>query len=477
MIFTRIFGSYLQRRRLRTLLARALLLLAAVGVVLLLLGSTVRAEAPKLRISIPAVRDYRLANGLRVVTQRTGVQPLVSVVLAYKTGSRDDPQGYSQLAHVVEHMTFRGSRHLKSYEMMDQLERASVVDTNAVTTPDTTFYYAVLPSAQLALPLWLESERMAFTLEHFNAESLKQEIATVKLELLERESRSYLNDHIDSVLFGPDHPYREPISQAEDLDSIDLGATQWFFQQGYRPDNATLIVTGMFNEQTLLALVQRYFGPVRNPPWKFERRGAKRRQFKRQERLSVTEMGGVERYLHFVFPACKSNDPDAVALKALSAYLAEDLAPSLEASGLAFDLSSAVSHQELFDRVDLQMTLGKRAEFEPLVQEVRKHLDRLGKVPLDSEAVALLTEELLSQLLGDIEDPFTLGLRHMKQLHTSGEPLQIGREIQRISALNGEILARVARKYLDPKHNLVATRKGTTEFAPPGGWVSYEEAQ
>ncbi|WP_437904406.1 insulinase family protein [Sorangium sp. So ce327] len=156
---------------------------------------------------------FRLANGLEVLLEEDHRQPTVAVLVAYEIGSRDDPRGYSQLAHLVEHMTYRGSRHMKPFDALSLLERAGVHRMNGVTSPDYTAYYALAPAAALPLALWIESERMAFTLERFNEQALTLEQKIVRNELLMNDGiEGMFRRHTWRAIFGPadasSHPSR-----------------------------------------------------------------------------------------------------------------------------------------------------------------------------------------------------------------------------------------------------------------------------
>src|SRR5579862_4400292 len=110
----------------------------------------------------PAIEEHRLPNGLRVVLAPDGGLDDVSVVVRYAVGSADDPPGREGLAHLVEHMMFDGSKHVPKGEHGRLLEAAGAWGMNARTSPDATTYFETVPSNQLPLVLWLESDRMGY---------------------------------------------------------------------------------------------------------------------------------------------------------------------------------------------------------------------------------------------------------------------------------------------------------------------------
>ncbi|HSU41621.1 MAG TPA: insulinase family protein, partial [Polyangiaceae bacterium] len=214
----------------------------------------------------PELERFQLSNGLDVVLERNHRQPRVAVAMSYDVGSRDDPPGYAGLAHLVEHLTYRGSRHLGSYQGDELLETAGVAEMNGVTQADRTVYYAVVPAGALELVLFIESERMAFTLEAFNENSfrLERSIVTNELRLRDRVQARF-EASVRQCLYGEDHPYSRFAYERAELDHLGLSDAMWFFQAGYRPDRAHLVVVGNFEPSVVKALIARMFGPVQSP--------------------------------------------------------------------------------------------------------------------------------------------------------------------------------------------------------------------
>ncbi|HEY3494595.1 MAG TPA: insulinase family protein, partial [Polyangiaceae bacterium] len=192
-----------------------------------------------------SIQRFRLKNGLDVVLQTDTRSAAVAVIMAYDTGMRDEPSGYDQLAHVVEHMTYEGSRHLEANRAIQLLELAGMQEHNGTTSLDGTSYHSLLPAHALPLVLWIESERMAFTLERFDERALSHQRDVVRNELRPRLGpENTFRLHFLRGLYGKDHPYAKSVDPLPDLDAIGIDDARWFFQQGYRPSNAHLVVVG-----------------------------------------------------------------------------------------------------------------------------------------------------------------------------------------------------------------------------------------
>ncbi len=230
-------------------------------------GSALLASRSAHAQQVTAPTRFTLPNGLEVLLEEDHRQKLVALRLSYAVGSRNDPPGQSGLAHLVEHMTYRGSRHLADGQLWHLYQLAGAGDMNGETRPDETVYHATVSSNALELALWLESERMAFTAERFDSAHVDIERGVVwREEFLRQGDDLALAYGIFSGFFGESHPYARPLDFSPKRPSLSLDQVRDFFLRGYRPDNARLILVGDFEPAAARALVERYFGPIRNPP-------------------------------------------------------------------------------------------------------------------------------------------------------------------------------------------------------------------
>jgi predicted Zn-dependent peptidase len=217
-------------------------------------------------LTIPVER-HTLPNGLRVVLSRDDSAPVVAVNLWYGVGSRNEPHGLTGFAHLFEHMMFQGSEHVPKGGHFDLVERAGG-SLNATTWFDRTNYYETLPSHQLELALWLESDRMGWMLPAMTQEKLDNQREVVKNEKRQRYDNQPYGDwdeRLQRLLYPEDHPYHHPvIGSMEDLDAATLEDVATFFRTFYVPNNAVLTVCGDFDSGRALDLVHRYFGEI--PP-------------------------------------------------------------------------------------------------------------------------------------------------------------------------------------------------------------------
>ena len=139
----------------------------------MLVGALALAAAPApAQAQRLTAEKYRLDNGLEVILHEDHRTPVVAVNLWYHVGSKDEAPGKNGFAHLFEHMMLQGSRHVGEDMFFKYLEQAGATGINATTTSDRTSYFETVPSNQLELALWLESDRMAFLLDHVNQAAL-----------------------------------------------------------------------------------------------------------------------------------------------------------------------------------------------------------------------------------------------------------------------------------------------------------------
>jgi zinc protease len=212
-----------------------------------------------------------LRNGLTVILHVNRNAPVVAVVVFVRAGSRNERPGKTGLAHLFEHLMFKGSRGVADGEHFRLLQEVGAT-VNGATSEDRTFYYEVVPRIALEQALFLESDRLGGLLEALTEEKLENQRSVVINERRQRyENQPYgvAPELISGVFFPGDHPYRWPvIGYPEDLRRAGLDDMQDFFRSCYTPGNICLSLAGDFDPDEALRLVDRYFSgiPEGTPP-------------------------------------------------------------------------------------------------------------------------------------------------------------------------------------------------------------------
>ncbi|HEX8709581.1 MAG TPA: pitrilysin family protein [Pyrinomonadaceae bacterium] len=209
---------------------------------------------------------YRLKNGLEVILLEDHRLPLVAVNLWYHVGPANERPGRTGFAHLFEHMMFQGSKNVGDDAHFKMLEGAGANDINGTTDFDRTNYFETLPSNQLELALWLESDRMGFLLDTLDNRKLANQRDVVRNERRQStENTPYglVEEELFHQLFPKTHPYyASVIGSHADIEAARLGDVRDFFKQYYTPNNASLAIVGDIDKGRARALVEKYFGPI-----------------------------------------------------------------------------------------------------------------------------------------------------------------------------------------------------------------------
>lgn len=208
------------------------------------------------------VSHYKLKNGLEVILSEDYTLPLVSVVVAYGVGSMNEQPGKTGLAYLLEHMMFQGSQNIGPMQHLSYINKTGG-SPNANTKEDLIFFYQTIPSNQLALALWLESDRM----KSLDIQPAKLERAREALldEITQRRaSDPYLESlfNFDRLLFRS-FEYSHPLlGREEDLRNLTVEEVREFYSVYYIPNNAALSISGNINLLQTKELVAKYFESI-----------------------------------------------------------------------------------------------------------------------------------------------------------------------------------------------------------------------
>lgn len=206
--------------------------------------------------------EYDLDNGLHVILHQDASTPIVAVSVMYHVGSKNENPDRTGFAHFFEHLLFEGSENIKRGEYDSYVESAGGT-LNANTSNDRTFYYEILPSNQLELGLWLESERMLHA--KVNIEGVETQREVVKEERRQRIDNQPYGTIVSEIMkrMYKKHPYRWPvIGSMEHLNAAVEADYKQFYEDFYVPDNAVLSLAGDLDIEQAKKWVDKYFSSI-----------------------------------------------------------------------------------------------------------------------------------------------------------------------------------------------------------------------
>ena len=275
-------------------------------------------QSPVTPASIPRLEHttFTLSNGLKVIFSQDKRLPMVAVNLWYHVGPANEIPGRTGFAHLFEHMMFQGSKNVAADTHFKLLEAAGASDINGTTNFDRTNYFETVPSNQLELALWIESDRMGYLLDVLDEKALANQRDVVRNERrqsLENQPYGVPDEALYQALYPAGHPYHGVvIGSHADLAAAQLGDVQQFFRQYYTPNNASLAIVGDFEPAAARKLVEKYFGSLKKGP-DVPRITATTPPITAEKRLTVTDTVKLPRvYVGWLTPAIyKPGDADA----------------------------------------------------------------------------------------------------------------------------------------------------------------------
>ncbi|MBI5922593.1 MAG: insulinase family protein [Betaproteobacteria bacterium] len=206
--------------------------------------------------------EKTLGNGLRVIVKEDHRAPTAVHMVWYGVGAIDEVDGASGLAHVLEHMMFKGTRKLGPGEFSKRVAALGGRD-NAFTSLDYTAYFQLVPKRALAQVMALEADRMANL--KLDEKEFAQEIKVVMEERrlrTEDDPQSLLQESMNAVAFQS-HPYRRPvIGWMNDLENMTWRDAQDWYRRWYAPNNATLVVVGDVEHAVVFRLAEQTYGAI-----------------------------------------------------------------------------------------------------------------------------------------------------------------------------------------------------------------------
>jgi len=208
------------------------------------------------------MHEFTLANGLRLIVKEDHRAPTVVQQVWYRVGSMDESPGATGVAHVLEHMMFKGTRRVGPEEFSRLVAEAGGRD-NAFTSTDYTVYHEQVHRDRLPFVMSLEADRMANL--QIRPEEFAREIKVVMEERrmsYDDQPRSLLDESLLATAFAA-HPYKWPtIGWMQDLQNMSWQDALAWYRHWYAPNNATVVVVGDVDPDRVLAWAKRYYGPL-----------------------------------------------------------------------------------------------------------------------------------------------------------------------------------------------------------------------
>ena len=272
--------------------------------------------------AVEGITEYRLPNGLQVLIAPDDSKPTTTVNMTYRVGSRHENYGETGMAHLLEHLLFKGS---KAYPLVWAEFNKRGLQANGTTSFDRTNYFASFAANDDNLKWYLSWQADAMVNSFIAKQDLDSEMTVVRNEMESGENdpgRIIWQRALATMYVW--HNYGKPtIGARSDVENVDIGKLQAFYRQYYQPDNATLIVSGKFNEAQTLRWIADGFGAIPKPARTLPQLYTLEQAQDGERGFTLRRVGGTPMLLaSYHMPAAA--DPRYPAVEALATILADE---------------------------------------------------------------------------------------------------------------------------------------------------------
>jgi zinc protease len=420
---------------------------------------------------------FTLRNGLTVIVHEDHSAPIATVNAWYHVGSGRERPGRTGFAHLFEHLMFEGSKHVPEGAFDRWLEGVGG-NNNGSTNTDRTNYWEDVPAGALEMPLFLESDRMAYLVEGMTPQKVDGQRDVVKNERRQSyENRPYGMAELRLLeeLFPPDHPYSWPtIGSMADLTAARHDDVVEFFQRWYGPSNASLVIAGDVDAKEVRALVEKWFDevPARAPVDPIVARPV----VLKQEKRSLLEDKVQLPRLYLQWPTPPYLAPADAALDAVAGVLAQGknsrlykrLVYELE---LAQDVSATQESAALASTFSIVVTARagtKLEELRVLVDEELQKLRERAPTPRELERFRNQTEARFYDRLERIGGFGGKADQLNSYFFATGNPDYFEEDLARYRALSPKDVQAAALRFLGPNRVVLSVvPEGRRELGVP----------
>lgn len=410
------------------------------------------------------IQEMKLPNGLKVVVQEDHRSPVVVSQVWYRAGSVDEFNGTTGVAHVLEHMMFKGTKAVPAGQF-SRIVAAAGGRENAFTSRDYTVYFQQLEKSHLELSFKLEADRMV-NLDMSDAEFAKE----VQVVMEERRWRtddraqSQVDERLAALVFNA-NPYGRPvIGWMNDLISMKANDARDWYKRWYAPNNATLVVVGDVNPQEVFALAKKYFGALK--PRELPERKPQDEPAQKGERRATVKAPAKLAYVALAYRApklVKMDDWEPYALEILAGVMDGNPASRLNRE-LVRQQRVAVNVGAGYDAINRGPALfefggtpGEGHSAEEVENALRAQIEKVKKEGITEDELQRVKAQVIAADVYQRDSMFYQAMQIGMLESTGFSWRDIDEMPKRLQAVTAEQVKEVANKYLVDDQLSVAT--------------------
>lgn len=403
---------------------------------------------------VSGIAEYKLSsNGLQVLLAERHHSPIVTVMVVYHVGSRNEAVGYTGATHFLEHMMFKGTaKHdpLKGTGIDDILKPIGGIN-NATTSYDRTNYFETVPSQYMAVGLELEADRMRNALLRQKDRNDEMSVVRNELERNEDDPGRLMDVNMYAHAFMA-HPYHHPvIGWRSDVENVPTQRLRQFYNDFYYPNNATLVVIGDFKTAEALKEIEHYFAAVPTAPKPFPAVYTKEPAQIGERRFTVQKGEDLPKVV-IGFHIPQATDKDTYPLEVAASLLGAEnkqssrLYKSLVDTGLASDCYAYNVSLRDPGMFTLLATATPGTANEKLETILLEQAQKLGSEPISDEELEKAKKSIWKRMKLDASDPMQLSGQLAEAIAVADWKWWVNLE-KNFKAVTKEDVARVAKQY------------------------------
>ncbi|MCH2183033.1 MAG: insulinase family protein [Mariniblastus sp.] len=417
----------------------------------------VRAADPEKVASVEGVTEYRLANGARVLLFPDASKPTLTVNMTVLVGSRHEGYGEAGMAHLLEHMVFKGT---PSFGDIPTALRDHGASFNGTTNRDRTNYFETLPANEknLEFAIHMESDRLVNSfVKH---EDLMSEFTVVRneFERSENSPQGVLARRVMAAAFEWHNYGKTTIGNRSDIERVPIDSLRAFYRKFYQPDNVVMIITGRFDPKKALELSNKYLGSIPTPTRELKPTYTEEPAQDGERQVELRRVGSIGSSMAaYHMPA--ASHPDWAPLSILASVISEDKVGLLEQALIESKLATSASaradsaHDPGLFMVSTQPTEGN---LESAQQVMLETMDQIGTQTFDEQAIERAKRRSARSFENLINDAGRVA-QSLSSASSLGDWRLMFLQRDRIQAVTPADVKRVAQTYFPSYNRTVGT--------------------
>jgi len=394
-----------------------------------------------------------------VILNQDNSSPLIVVNICYHVGSKNETEGRKGFAHLFEHLMFDGSANVKRGEF-DKYIYSAGGDNNAFTNEDITNYYETLPSNQLELGLWLESDRMyKFAIGEISLTTQQGVVIEEKKQSYDNRPYGTVSENMNALAYKV-HPYKNTVIGYEaDINAATLEDVKDFFETFYVPNNATLVIVGDIDIKKTKELIKKYFGDIPKGKKEIIRKFPTEPKRTKQETKTVYDkvmLDGL--FMGYHIPEITHHDFYALDLlsdilsNGKSSRLYERMVYNDQVAMQAMAYTESQEDPSLFNFVVISSGQASAEDLEKIIYEEIEKIQTNGVTEKELEKVKNKAETLL---ISNLETFYGRAVALARYKVIQKDANLINTDMEKYSKVTVEDIQNVAKKYLNKENSVV----------------------